>query len=110
MVGKRVGAFTPERARAINTAVAFYERNGFRPNRGRKRGYRQPVDNSLAIEFRVDGCATLQYRIAGGEWTTIAVLRLRLSGADLQLSLDPDSVETQYCTWLTTNTECPAPP
>lgn len=103
MSGRQVAGFTPTRARAINAAVAFLERNGYNTNRGRKRGYRQPVD-ALGIEFRVDGCQTLQYRIAGGEWTTIAVLRLRLEAGDLQLSLDPSETPT-YCTWETT-TEC----
>jgi len=103
-MSRQVGAFTPSRAQQINDAVKFLERNGYNVNRGRGTGYRQPV--SLAIEFRVDGCQTLQYRIGGGEWTTIAVLRLRMTEeGDLQLSLDP-SETPEWCTWETT-TECP---
>ena len=103
----RVGAFTPNRARQIDDAVKFLQRNGYNVNRGRGTGYRQPVGN--AIEFRVDGCQTLQYRVGGGDWVTIAVLRMRLSGAELQLSLDP-ATEPDYCTWHTTGTDCPTPP
>jgi len=103
-MSRQVGAFTPSRAQQINDAVRFLEQNGYNVNRGRRTGYRQPVDE-LAIEFRVDGCQTLQYRIGGGDWNTIAVLRLRLSGTNLQLSLDP-SAEPEYCTWETV-TECP---
>ena len=64
-----------------------------------------PSRGGLAIEFRVDGCQTLQYRVGGGSWNTMAVLRLRMtSGGDLQLSLDP-SETPEYCNWIDT-TEC----
>lgn len=104
-MSRQVAGFTPARAKAINGAVAFLERNGYNTNRGRRRGYRQPVDDALDLEFRVNGCQTLQYRVNGGEWVTIAILRLRLEGSNLQLSLDPSTNPT-YCTWETT-TECP---
>ena len=57
------------------------------------------------IEFRVDGCATLQYRINAGPWQTIAVMRVRLDSGQVQISLDPSATPV-YCNAISTIT-CP---
>ena len=62
-----------------------------------------PQTAAIAIEFRVDGCSTLQYRIGTGPWQTIAELRVRLDGGFLQTSLDP-SATPAYCNAVATTT------
>lgn len=104
----QIAGFTPTRARAINAAVAFLERNGYNTNRGRKRGYRQPVDNVIGLEFQVVGGVTLQVRVNGGDWQTVMTLRQRVQGTSVQHSIDPAGTPT-YVEWETV-TDCPTPP
>jgi len=67
-MSRQVGAFTPSRAQQINDAVRFLEQNGYNVNRGRRTGYRQPVEDAI-IDLRLSG-NNLQYTKDGVNWVT----------------------------------------
>lgn len=66
-MAKQVGAYTPARAKEIDDAISFLEKNGYNVNRGRRTGYRQPVD--AIIDLRLNG-NDLQYTKDGVNWVT----------------------------------------
>jgi hypothetical protein len=57
------------------------------------------IQQSLGgLQFQVVSGTTLQFRIGSGDWESIAILRQRVDGTDVEHSLDPAGSPT-YVAW-----------